>query len=71
MIRKERKVHLLFMIEVYLRQSGVPASRFGREVLGDPGFVRGLRCGREPRAQTVRRVVDYLAEVRDVAGGKQ
>jgi hypothetical protein len=57
-------VHLLSTIEAYLRRSGVTASRFGRDVLGDPGFVHALRRGREPRAATVRRVAAYLDGVR-------
>jgi hypothetical protein len=60
-------VHLLSTIERYLRQNGVTATRFGREVLGDPGFVHALRRGREPRDATVRRVTAYLAAVRSTA----
>ena len=54
-------MHLLSTIEKYLRRSGVAASRFGREALGDPGFVEALRRGREPREPTVRRVTEYLS----------
>ncbi len=54
-------MHLLSSIEKYLRRSGTTASRFGREVLGDPGFVEALRRGREPREATVRRVTAYLS----------
>ena len=57
-------MHLLSTIEKYLRQTGVPASRFGRDALGDPGFVQALRRGREPRESTVRHVAAYLAAVR-------
>lgn len=57
-------MHLLSTVERYLRESGVPASRFGRDAMGDPGFVAGLRRGREPRDGTVRRVAAYLAERR-------
>lgn len=38
----------------------MPAARFGRQVMGDPRFVFDLRKGREPRPQTVRRVLSYL-----------
>ena len=55
-------MHLLRRIEKYLRASGTAASRFGRDVVGDPGFVRQLRSGREPRPTTVRRVTAYLEE---------
>ena len=57
-------MHLLSKIERYLRESGVPASRFGRDCMADPGFVASLRRGREPRDATIRRVTAYLATVR-------
>ncbi len=43
-----------------MRTAGVPAARFGREVMGDPRFVFDLRNGREPRERTVERVRAYL-----------
>jgi 2,4-dienoyl-CoA reductase-like NADH-dependent reductase (Old Yellow Enzyme family) len=51
---------LLPRIERYLRTSAMPATRFGRETLGDPRFVFDLRAGREPRRETERRVVSWL-----------
>jgi hypothetical protein len=63
----EPEMHLLSMIERYLRESGVTASRFGRDCMADPGFVASLRRGREPRGATTRRVADYLAAVRSIA----
>ena len=53
-------MHLLRRVEVYLRRSGTPATRFGREAVCDPRFVLDLRNGREPRARTVERVCAYL-----------
>ena len=64
-------MHLLSTVERYLRESGVPASRFGRDAVGDPGFVATLRRGREPRDATVRRVAAYLAEMRATAAARQ
>ncbi|KQX19545.1 MULTISPECIES: hypothetical protein [unclassified Sphingomonas] len=60
-------MYLLSMIERYLRESGTTASRFGREVMGDPGFVATLRRGREPRDGTVRRVQAYIVRARQSA----
>ncbi len=57
-------MELLWMIERYLRESGTTASRFGRDAMGDPGFVAGLRQGRQTRMITERRVAAYLAYVR-------
>jgi hypothetical protein len=55
-------MHLHSMIERYLRNSGTPPTRFGREALGDPRFVLDLRNGREPRPSTTVRVLAYMAE---------
>jgi hypothetical protein len=53
-------MHLLRRVELYLRRSGTPATRFGREAMHDPRFVFDLRKGREPRTATARRVAAYL-----------
>ncbi len=53
-------MHLLMRIQRHLRRTGTPATRFGREVVGDPRFVLDLRNGREPREDTVRRVHAWL-----------
>jgi hypothetical protein len=51
---------LLREVERFLRQNGTPATRFGREAMGDPRFVFDLRNGRDPRPETVERVRAYL-----------
>lgn len=61
---EEFSVHLLRTIEIFLRSSGVPATRFGRDAINDPRFVFDLRRGREPRPETVARIVDFLEEAR-------
>lgn len=53
---------LLVRIEKFMKARRMPPTRFGREALGDPKFVLQLRDGREPRAATVQRVLDYLDE---------
>jgi len=53
-------MHLLSMIERHLRNSGVAATRFGRDAVNDPRFVLDLRNGREPRASTAERVIAYM-----------
>lgn len=53
-------MHLLRTIEIHLRLTGIPATRFGREAVGDPRFVGDLRNGREPRTRTEMRVRAYL-----------
>lgn len=51
---------LLRRIERFIRRHGMPPTRFGREAVGDPRFVFDLRRGREPREETVARVVNWL-----------
>lgn len=53
-------MHLLREVEKFLRQTDVPPTRFGRNVVGDPRFVFDLRKGRDPRPQTIARVRAYL-----------
>ncbi|MCX8476012.1 MAG: hypothetical protein MT490_09475 [Sphingomonas sp.] len=49
-------------IEKFLRRADMPATKFGRLALGDPGLVRDLRNGRELRAPTVAKLEAFLAE---------
>jgi len=53
-------VNLLREVEKFLRRNGTAPTRFGREVVGDPRFVFDLRNGRDPRPQTIARVLAYL-----------
>lgn len=51
---------LLGRIQYYLRRTGVPPTRFGREVVNDPRFVLDLRKGREPGRAITARVSAWL-----------
>lgn len=51
---------LLLRIERHLRARRMTPTRFGREAVGDPNLIPQLRDGRELRAATAQRVVDYL-----------
>jgi hypothetical protein len=51
---------LLPRIEAYLKRSRTAATRFGREAVRDPKLVHDLRCGREPRRGTGRRIEAFL-----------
>jgi 2,4-dienoyl-CoA reductase-like NADH-dependent reductase (Old Yellow Enzyme family) len=53
-------MHLLRRIERYLKSSGTPATRFGREAVRDPRLVHDLRRGREPGSAMRDRVSAYL-----------
>lgn len=60
-------MHLLREIEKYLKTTGMPATKFGREAVNDPRLVTDLRNGREPQEKTILRVRDYMEAPR-VAG---
>lgn len=53
-------MHLHRRVETYLRHSGMTATRFGREAMGDPRFVFDLRNGRSPRPETSARLAAWL-----------
>ena len=51
---------LLQRVENHLKLLRMPPSRFGREALGDPKLVFDLRRGRQLRARTAQRLLEYL-----------
>lgn len=51
---------LLRIIERFLRENDISASRFGREAVRDPRLIHDLRRGREPRLRTEKRVLAYI-----------
>lgn len=51
---------LLRAVEKFLRENGVPATRFGRESVRDPRLVFDLRKGREPGDRMRRRVEHFM-----------
>lgn len=60
-------MQLLRRIERYLRTSGTPPTRFGREAVRDPRLIFDLRKGREPGAAMHARLCAYL-DGREQAG---
>ena len=63
-------MHLLHRIERHLRRSGISATRFGRDAVGDPRLVHDIRKGREPRPPTVKRIADHISSrEREPEGG--
>ena len=51
---------LIRKIELFLRRTGMPATKFGRLAARDPRFVLDLRMGRTPRVRTERRVEHFM-----------
>jgi 2,4-dienoyl-CoA reductase-like NADH-dependent reductase (Old Yellow Enzyme family) len=48
-------------IERYLRQSGMSATEFGRQVARDPRLVHDIRRGRELGTRLVERIDTFIA----------
>lgn len=53
-------MHLLRTIERFLKETGMPATRFGREAVRDPSLVLDMRNGREPGERTKSRVEHFM-----------
>ncbi|MBW8755206.1 MAG: hypothetical protein JF595_13840 [Sphingomonadales bacterium] len=51
---------LLRQIEKFLRETGMPWTKFGRLAAHDPRFVEDLRNGRCPRPGTEARIVRFI-----------
>jgi len=51
---------LIRTVEKFLRETRMPATKFGRLAVRDPRFVYDLRLGREPRARMKRRVEHFM-----------
>jgi hypothetical protein len=51
---------LLTRIEAYLRRTGMPPTRFGREAVRDPRLVHDLRRGRTVGDRILHRVLRYI-----------
>ena len=56
---------LLRKIETFLRETGMPWTKFGRLAAHDPRFVGDLRNGRTPRADTEQRVERFMSSFRE------
>jgi len=56
---------LIRKIEVFLRRTGMPATKFGRLAARDPRFVFDLRNGREPRGRTEKRMEHFMNNYRE------
>ena len=51
---------LIRRIEVFLRRTGMPWTKFGRLAVRDPRLVHDLRNGRTPRDAMVKRVEHFM-----------
>lgn len=51
---------LIRQIERFLRETGMPWTKFGRLAAHDPRFVEDLRNGRTPRPATQARIEHFM-----------
>ena len=51
---------ILVKIDRYLRQTGMPMTKFGRLSVGDPRLVHDLRRGRQARTPMVARIESFI-----------
>ena len=56
---------LIRTIEKFLRQTGMPATKFGRLATHDPRFVLDLRNGRIPRTNTEKKVETFMSRYQE------
>lgn len=56
---------LIRRIEQFLRETGMPWTKFGRLAAHDPRFVQDLRNGRTPRPATESRVEHFMNTYRE------
>lgn len=56
---------LIRKIEVFLRHTRMPPTKFGRLATSDPRFVLDLRNGRTPRPATEKRVEHFMNKYRE------
>jgi hypothetical protein len=56
---------LIRRIERFLRDTGMPWTKFGRLATRDPRFVEDLRNGRTPRPRTEQRVEHFMNTYRE------
>ena len=56
---------LIRKIEVFLRHTRMPPTKFGRLATSDPRFVLDLRNGRTPRPHTEKRVEHFMNTYRE------
>ncbi|MEZ5737294.1 MAG: hypothetical protein R3E09_16100 [Novosphingobium sp.] len=58
---------LIRQIERFLRETGMPWTKFGRLAAHDPRFVGDLRNGRIPRDETAERIEHFMNTYRESA----
>lgn len=53
-------MHINRLIERFLRETGLPPTKFGRLAARDPRLIRDMRLGREIRPQMESRLRNFI-----------
>jgi hypothetical protein len=54
-------MHITRLIERFLRDKGIPPTKFGRLAAGDPRLVLDMRMGREVRPEMELKLRDFIS----------
>jgi hypothetical protein len=55
--------HFIAQVEAFLKRTGFKPTEFGRQAVGDSGFVLNLRRGRSPTLATADKVLAFIARL--------
>jgi hypothetical protein len=61
---------LLYRVDRFLKESGMPPTLFGRLAVRDPRFVGDLRNGREPGSRVSRNIEHFMNKWKSQQGGQ-
>lgn len=64
-------IDLLQQIEAFLEEFEMSPTAFGIKALNDPGFVGGLRSGRDTKMSTAKRCFEYMQRMREEQAAAQ
>ncbi len=53
-------MHIGYRVERFLRETGMPQTKFGRLVARDPRLVGDIRNGREPGAEMRKNIEHFM-----------
>lgn len=53
-------MHMLRIVEKFLRENDIAPTKFGRIVAGDPRLVLDMRLGREVRPPMQKKILQYI-----------
>ena len=58
-------MHIGYQVERFLRETGIPQTKFGRLVASDPRLVGDLRNGRQPGNRMRKNIEHFMNKYRE------